>query len=519
MTHLPALPILVPLLMGGLLVALRSLPPALHRTAAGLTILAVLTIVLLLASATADGTVLAYIAGNWSAPFGIALAVDRLTVVMLLLATIAVLACFCSATDGEDAQAPHFHALLCLQLAGLCGAFLTADLFNLFVFFELLLISSYGLLLNAHGGERVTATTHYLVVNLVGSALFLISVALLYGVTGTLNLADLARRLPLLSSTDLPLAQVGLALLLVVFGIKAAMAPLYFWLPGTYHAASAPVAALFAVFTKIGVYCIARVFNTLSGSPAALELVTRSLLPLGLVTLVLGTLGVLAARDLRALAASLIIVSSGTLLAAFGFFSVGTTATALFYLANSTLAGAAFFLVASLVRLARAEHEDHLNIGTPLLRSGMLGALFVASAMTSAGLPPTSGFVAKLGLLTASAREISGYWFWAILLTSSVVILVALARSGSLIFWRPMTAEHLRLASANAALGRTAATEALRVSRGTTAAVVLLLVCGAALTVYAAPVQRYLSAAAISLAAPTRYIGAIFSVVPVERRP
>ena len=519
MMHLPALPILIPLLTGGLLIVLGKLPLAVHRLVAGLTLLAVLATVLALASATVDGTVLAYVAGNWLSPFGIVLAVDRLTVVMLLVATLAVLACLSSATDGEDTRAPHFHALLCLQLAGLSGAFLTVDLFNLFVFFELLLISSYALLLHAGGGDRVTATTHYLVVNLVGSALFLIAVAMLYGVTGTLNLADLARRLPQLAATDLPLAESGLLLLLVVFGIKAAMAPLYFWLPGTYHAASTPVAALFAVFTKVGIYCIVRVFNTLSDTPEVLTVVARYLLPLGLITLVLGAIGVLAARDLRAMAASLIIVSSGTMLASLGFFASETTAAALYYLVHSTFAGATFFLVAGLVRLARGEHEDALNIGTPLLRAGFLGTMFFASAMTSAGLPPTSGFIAKLGLLASSADLAAGFWLWAVVLAGSLVALVAIARAGSLIFWRPLTADHLQLASLTPPLRNTTPIATLRASRGTTTAAVFLLVCGATLTIMAAPVQRYLTAAATALASPGAYIDAVLSAPRVERRP
>ncbi|MEZ5513414.1 MAG: monovalent cation/H+ antiporter subunit D [Steroidobacteraceae bacterium] len=519
MRHLAVLPVLLPLLTGALLIVLRRLPLVVHRTASSLAALAVLAATLALATATADGTVLGYVAGNWLPPFGIVLAVDRLTVMMLLLATIAVLACLCGAMDGEDARGPHFHALLCLQLAGLCGAFLTADLFNLFVFFELLLISSYALLLHAGGGERVTATTHYLVVNLVGSTVFLIAVALLYGVTGTLNLADLAARLPQLSDADLPLAQSALLLLLVVFGIKAALAPLYFWLPGTYHAASAPIAALFAVFTKVGVYCIARVFNTLSDSPAALEITARYLLPLGLVTLMLGAIGAFAARDLRALAASLVIASSGTLLSSLGFFARDTTAAALFYLAHSTMAGAALFLIAGLIRLARAEHEDNLAIGTPLLRAGWLGGLFFVSAMMSAGLPPTSGFIAKLGLLTTSAAQTSGFWFWSVLLAGSALTLVALARGGSLFFWRPLTAAHLELASADPPLENTAPIGALRSSPGATTAVVFLLACGAALAIAATPLQRYMSAAAAALASPTDYIHAVLTVPPVERRP
>jgi multicomponent K+:H+ antiporter subunit D len=193
----------------------------------------------------ADGGVTAYLLSNWQAPFGIVLAVDRLAALMLTLTAVLALASLLAAAPRWHRRGAHFHPLFQMQVMGLNGAFLTADLFNLFVFFEVLLIASYGLLLHGGGRRRLHASLHYVTLNLVGSALFLLGVSLLYGVTGTLNMADLAVKVAQAPEADVGLLHAAGLLLLVVFGLKAAVLPLGLWLPTTYSAASAPVAALF----------------------------------------------------------------------------------------------------------------------------------------------------------------------------------------------------------------------------------------------------------------------------------
>ena len=324
---------------------------------------------------------------------------------MLVLTAVVAVASVLYARGGgargaHDAQGLHYHALFQFQLMGLNGAFLTADLFNLFVFFEVLLIASYGLLLHGGGAARLKAAIHYVGFNLAGSALFLVAVALLYGITGTLNMADLAQRVAALGPDQAALVRAAALLLIVVFGVKAALLPLYFWLPDTYRAASAPVAALFAIMTKVGVYCVARVTTLIFGDGAGVATdVADPWLPwLAIGTLALAALGTLAAVRLRTLVSYLVIASAGTLLLAIGLGSAATLSAALFYLVNSTLVAAALFLLVDSIASGRGEADDAM-IPAPLAYRAAYGVLFFVFALEAAGLPPMGGFIGKALLL------------------------------------------------------------------------------------------------------------------------
>src|SRR5690606_16477118 len=196
-------------------------------------------------------------------PFGIVLVLDRLSALMLALTALLAVPVLWFACRGDDRRGPNFHALFQFQLMGINGAFLTGDLFNLFVFFEVLLIASYALLMHGQGKARAKAGLHYVVLNLAGSSLFLFGLGLMYAATGTLNMADVGRLVSNGAVSSPLLLQVSAALLLIVFALKAAVLPLSFWLPGAYAAASAPVAALFAIMTKIGLYAIWRLWPLL----------------------------------------------------------------------------------------------------------------------------------------------------------------------------------------------------------------------------------------------------------------
>src|SRR5690606_24313123 len=260
MTHLAILPILIPLVAGAILLLLeRRQDTSVLRVGAWIAMAAQLAVSVLLVQSAAGGGISVYLLGDWPARLGITLVVDRLSALMVLTTTMLAIPCLLHATAGWDKRALHFHTLFQLQLAGLNGAFLTGDLFNLFVFFEILLIASYCLLVHGSTTSRLRAGVHYVILNLIGSALFLIAVGTLYGVTGTLNMADMARVVAALGADDAALVRSAALLLLVVFALKAAIVPLYFWLPSAYAAASAPVAALFAIMTKVGVYAIVRV--------------------------------------------------------------------------------------------------------------------------------------------------------------------------------------------------------------------------------------------------------------------
>ncbi len=282
-------------------------PIAFGSTALGLVVAALLAV-------EADlGLLQVYRVGGWPAPFGIVLVIDRLSAAMLLLCSAIALPVLVYAGGGWDSHGRHFHPMFQFQLMGLNGAFVTGDLFNLFVFFEVLLVASYVLMLHGQGRDRYAVGVHYVTLNLAASALFLIGVALIYAQTGTLNLAELALRVPQLQGAEASLLQAGGMLLLVVFGFKAALVPLSMWLPQTYATSAAPVAALFAIMTKVGVYAIWRVHGVVFGDGAGESalMVQPLLLPLALATSVLGVLGALAARTLPRLIAWLTVVSVG----------------------------------------------------------------------------------------------------------------------------------------------------------------------------------------------------------------
>jgi multicomponent K+:H+ antiporter subunit D len=319
MNHFPILPVLLPSLAG----IAMLLPPLSTRlnmqrwVAWGvLTVLMAIGGILIL---QAQRETLTYALGGWQPPFGILFVVDRLAA--LLIALTAVLA-FCAglySAEEEDRKGPFYYPLFLFQVMGINGAFLTGDLFNLFVFFEILLIASYALIVHGGGREKTKAGFHYVTLNLIGSALFLVALGTLYGTLGSLNMADMAFRVGQLLPEDQTLAKTGGLLLLLVFSLKSALLPLHFWLPKTYGAASASVVALFAVMTKVGFYSICRVFAGIFGNEAGAlaNLATPWIWPLAIATIAIGSAGVYAATSLRSITANMVIVSVGTLLLAF----------------------------------------------------------------------------------------------------------------------------------------------------------------------------------------------------------
>jgi multicomponent K+:H+ antiporter subunit D len=505
MSHLPALPILLPLLAAAALVLLARAPLPVRRALGLGASLAQLGVCLVLLQAAARGEVAVYLLGNWPAWSGIALMVDRLSALMLVLAAGLAVCAQLHATGGQDRRGPHFHALFQFQLAGLSGAFLTADLFNLFVFFEVLLISSYGLLLHGDGALRLKRSLHYVAFNLVASALFLVAVALLYGVLGTLNMADLAGRIARVPAADAALVRSAGLLLLVVFCAKAALLPLHLWLPGAYAAATAPVAALFAVMTKVGVYAVVRVHGLLFGADAgaAADLAWPWLLPAGLATLVLASLGALAATTLRRLVAYLVVASAGTLFIAVGSAGEAALGAGLYYLVHSTLAAAALFLLADLVRRARGEATDSLRTVGGMVGRGPLALAFLLGAMAIGALPPWSGFLAKALLLDALADHPAAAWIWTIVLGSGLLVILALARAGSHLFWREPAGPAATPISPPRAAERVATS--------------LLLAGLVALSVFAEPAARFARDAAAQLRSPATLAAGVLATEPRRR--
>lgn len=439
MSHAIIAPVVLPALVAPFIVMAARFDLPLQR------ILSIASTTLLLAIAlglflwSQDGVPRAYLLGNWPAPFGIVLVLDRLSALLLLLTQILALAVLLYAAAGWDRQGRHFHALFQFQLMGINGAFLTGDVFNLFVFFEVLLIASYGLFLHGGGAQRLVAGFKYVTVNLVASTLFLFAVGTIYAVTGTLNMADLATKAAAIGPESQGLLRIGVALLLVVFLVKAALVPLHFWLPGTYGAAGAPVAALFAIMTKIGAYAILRVHLLVfggDGAPTA-GLAAPWVVPGALATMLLGTLGLLAARSLQRLAAYSVLASMGTLLLVAVGTGVAATSAALYYLLHSTVAAAGLFLVADLVAERRGAARDEVVAGPRFADLDLLAGYFLLAAIAAVGLPPLSGFLGKLWVLEALRTHPAWPWLWATILATSLFALIAFARAGSLVFWKP----------------------------------------------------------------------------------
>ncbi|WP_145011345.1 monovalent cation/H+ antiporter subunit D [Pseudomonas oryzihabitans] len=438
MKHLIILPILIPLFTGAFLLMRPRLSATTARWLSLLATWALLPLAGMLLQRASGGSLEVYALGDWPAPFGIVLLLDRLAALMLL--TVAVLAGCAAlyACRGDDQRGPDFHALFQFQLLGINGAFLTGDLFNLFVFFEILLIASYALLVHGAGPARVRAGLHYVVLNLVGSALFLIGIGLLYGLLGTLNMADLGQRVANADPAQAPLLAAAGFLLLVVFGLKGAILPLYFWLPGAYSAASAPVAALFAIMTKVGLYAIVRVFLLVFGSAAGplAGFVLPWLWPLAALTLAAGVFGALAAHHLKALLGYLVVISVGMLLSGVALGSVAGLAAALFYLVHSTWIAGALFLLADLVAQQRGPQGDTLASGPQLGNPRLLGGLFFLGAVSVAGLPPFPGFLGKVMLLQATGTAWPALVIWPVVLLGGLGMLIALSRAGTTLFWR-----------------------------------------------------------------------------------
>ncbi len=525
--HLIIAPIIIPLFAGGLILLLDGRR---REAIAAISVLAtfallVVAIALFLASLENDpaGTVRVYLLGNWPANFGIVLVADRLAALMLLLTATLGCAALLFALASWHRAGSYFHPLFQFLLMGLNGAFLTGDLFNLFVFFEVLLAASYGLALHGSGRARVSASLHYIVINLAASSLFLIGVSLIYGTAGTLNMAALGERIPLLDPSERRLFEIGAAVLGVAFLVKAAAWPLGFWLPGLYAAASAPVAALFAVMTKVGFYVILRLgsITTEAAGGTSIFFAEGWLFAIGVATISFAAIGMLASQDIGRLAGYNVLVSSGTMLAAIGFGGTAMTSAALFYLVSSTLTVAAFFLLVELVERGRipaddvlavtlevygaedeedAEEEEEVGVAIPAIMA-VLGVAFLACALLLSGLPPLSGFIAKFAILSSllgqhwlaggATVSLQGWILLVVILVSSLATIVAVTRAGIRTVWISPERElpHVR-----------------GIELGAVASLILLCVV---LTVQAGPVMRFMQATANGLELGRPYIGAV----------
>lgn len=393
-----------------------------------------LAAIFLLSQVLAEG-ILVVPVGSWPPPFDITLVADLFSAIMVLLAGIMGLAVSVYSLFSIDHQREKFgyYPLFNILLMGVCGAFLTGDIFNLYVWYEVMLIASFVLI--SLGGERlqIAGALKYVTLNLMASALFLAAVGLLYGMLGTLNMADLSQKL---DAVDEPGVYLTLAVLfLVAFGIKSAIFPLFFWLPASYHTPPVAVTAIFSgLLTKVGVYSLIRVFTLLFVQDAAYT--HNLILILAGLTMVTGVLGAVAQYEFRRLLSFHIISQIGYLLMGLGLFSIASLAASIFFMAHVILAKSTLFLISGITHSRQGTYELK-QLGGLYRSSPLLSILFLVPALSLAGIPPLSGFFAKLALIQ-SGLELQQYWIVAVALSVSVLTLYSMIKIWTEAFWKPL---------------------------------------------------------------------------------
>lgn len=521
------LPVLVPLFAAGLALAL-------HRYERAQRVISVVALSIAVAAAAGlvvaakDGPVVVDL-GGWAAPVGVNLVADPLAAIMLLVSSIVLLCVLLYSmaqgiADGDDRRAPAtkdsellrraveeqdpdadeqgrrdvlpvaiFHPTFLILAAGVADAFLAGDLFNLYVGFEILLAASYVLLTLGGTSERIRAGSVYVVVALLSSVVFLLAVGLVYAATGTVNMAQLAERLPDID----PGVRLGIqAMLLLAFGIKAAIFPLSAWLPDSYPTAPAPVTAVFAgLLTKVGVYAILRTQTLLFPSNDTLNAV---LLILALATMIVGILGAVAQDDVKRLLSFTLVSHIGYMIFGVALATQASTAAAIFYVVHHITVQTALFLVVGLIeRRSGTTSLDRLG-GLARLAPG-LAILFFIPAMNLAGIPPLSGFLGKVGLLEAGAVDGSPL-AWTLVVGSvvtSLLTLYAVMTAWNKAFWQPSPEEETL-------------PDTSPLPRGMVGPTAALITISVGLTVVAGPLYDYAERAAHAVMDGHTYVRAVF---------
>lgn len=494
MNYLLTLPIVIP--MAGVILMLLAwrrtlIQKVLAVLASGLLLVANLALLVVVLS---DG-IQVYAVGNWRSPFGITLVVDIFSAVMLSLAGIiglAVMIYALSAIDDERA-AFGFYPLSLVLLMGVCGAFASGDVFNLYVWFEVMLMASFVLM--ALGGEhrQIEGSVKYIILNLMASALFLSATAATYSLTGALNMADLALRLPRLQPSGLTAALAGMYL--VAFGIKSAIFPLFSWLPASYHTPPVTVAAMFSgLLTKVGVYAMVRVFTLFFSQGDAF--LSNLLLWIAGFTMVTGVLGAAAQHDFRRLLSFHIVSQIGYLVMGLGLYNQRALAAVLYFMAHVIAAKSALFLVSGVVN-AELGSFNLKKLGGLYRRRPGLAVLFLLPALSLAGIPPLSGFFGKLALVqggfTSGQPVIVG-----VSLAVSLLTLYSMTKIWNEVFWKPLPQESVSHPRS-----------ALRNRWALLVPIIFLASIAVLLGVFAGPAFQIAEQAAVQLLQPEIYIRAV----------
>lgn len=430
-------PIAVPLIGLTLTTSLWN-RPFLQRSVSLVASLAFLVSAIALLDATLDGAILATQFGSWDAPFGISFVADRLTAAMVLITAIMAVVIALYQMDGaEQTDRPLFQPLYHALLLGVTGAFMTGDIFNMYVWFEIMLIASFGLLVLGGTKEQLDAGVKYVMLNLVMTTIFLVAVAFLYGATGTLNMADLAGKVAEIENTGLVTSLA--VLFLLAFGSKAAIFPLFFWLPASYHTASTPVLAIFAaLLTKVGVYAMLRTFSLIFPVTEMLSVVIGGL---AVLTMITGVLGAASHFDIRKILSFHIISQIGYMLVGIAIATPLAIAGSVLYIIHHIIVKANLFLIGGIIQKRTGSY--HLkDIGGLHKTAPLLAILFCIPALSLAGLPPLSGFWAKYLVIKPSLD--AGRWFIAATaLVVGLLTLYSMLKIWNEAFWKAPATERL----------------------------------------------------------------------------
>ena len=494
------LPVVLPLVGAGVAVVVGR-HRRLQRAVSAVTLTSVVVVsALLLHAVTVDGPQVVE-AGGWPAPMGVVLVVDRLSALMLLVSAVVTLGVFAySAGEGraggdEDTPLPIYHPTLLVLMAGVADTFISGDLFNLYVGFEILLAASFVLITLGGTASRIRAGSTYVVVSLLSSLLFLVSIALVYAATGTVNLAQLSVRLG-----ELP-AHVALMLhlaLLVGFAVKAAVFPMSGWLPDSYPTAPAPVTAVFAgLLTKVGVYAILRTQTLLFPE----HRIQNLLLVAAFATMVVGILGAVAQDDIKRLLSFTLVSHIGYMLFGIAVASTTGVSAAIFYVAHHITVQTTLFLVTGLVE-RRGGSTSLRELGGMARAAPIVAVLFFIPAMNLAGIPPFSGFLGKVGLLQAGAAAATPLTYLLIAgsVLTSLLTLYAIGRVWSQGFWR---------APSELVVARTGS-PASRLTAGLVVPAAAMVAVSVGLSIVAGPLFAYTDATAVDILHPSVYIDAVF---------
>jgi multicomponent Na+:H+ antiporter subunit D len=514
MNALVPLVVLIPLIgaAGALILGKR---PHVQRAVTILALVGVLAVGIALLIAVDTVGVLVVEVGGWAAPFGIVLLVDRLSALLVVVSAIVLLAVFMFSVgqgfaDGdEETPVSIFYPTYLILATGVFNAFIAGDLFNLYVGFEILLVSSYVLITLGGTEQRIRAGTTYIVVSLISSVLFLAAIAMIYGALGTVNIAQISLRM---AEIPVDVQNILHVCLLLAFGIKAAVFPLSFWLPDSYPTAPAPVTAVFAgLLTKVGVYAIIRTETVMF--PAG-ELNTV-LLVIALLTMVIGVLGAVAQADIKRLLSFTLVSHIGYMILGIALGTVEGTTAAIYYIVHHIIVQSTLFLATGLIE--RQGGSTSINkLGGMLAASPVIAVLFLLPALNLGGIPPFSGFIGKLALFEATAQQ--GSWLGYVLIGAgalvSLLTLYALIRVWNMVFWRGAKEvenyDSPLLRNVSEAPYATEAVKTLQIPRLMIAATTVMVGVSLALTVFAGPLYAMASRAGDNLQGPSYYIDAVY---------